>query len=429
MKKIIGCFMVALIVVGLVGCGNNSKDQAQNGKTTIIFWHAMGGPIGRTLEEMVKKFNATHKDIYVKLENMGNYNSLQMKLVAAIQANVTPDIAQVYESWVANMIKGKRIIPLDDFVKEPGFNLNDIHPVFINDVKMNGKIWAMPFNKSMPVLYWNKELFKKVGLDPNKPPANWEEFLEYAKKLTIDTNGDGKPDIYGTAFPPSSWYFGCMVYQNGGKLLDEKKRKAAFNEEPGVKALQYWIDLIFKYKVAYLTTGFNHQTDFQAGKVAMIWGSSVSKIFMEKQINFDFGIAPFPQGEKKASILSGTNVVIFDKKDPKRAKAAWEFIKWFISTKNTAYWAVKTAYMPVRKSALQTDIMKNLFKKQPMMKAAIMQLDYAAFEPFDTAWFRGRKYLDEAISDALVKGGDAKQYLDEAAKKVNEEFKQEEKER
>ena len=422
-KKLIAAMLVVLFSLFITSC---SSQQSQNmqGKTVVVFWHAMGGPLGKTLKELVKRFNDTHPKIYVKLENVGNYSVLQQKIVASVQAGNPPDIAQAYESWTVNMAEGGRIVPLQQFIdEEKDFNLNDIFDVYIEDVTYKGKIQALPFNKSLPVLYWNKKLFKEAGLDPNKPPTTWEEFVEYAKKLTIDKDGDGKPDIYGTAFPPSSWYYAALVYQLGGKLFDTKTKQPMFNKEAGVKALQFLVDLIYKYKVAYLTTGFNHQTDFEAGKVAMILGSSVSKTFMEKKLAFPFGIAPIPhfKNGQKATVLSGTNLVIFNKGDNKKARMAWEFIKWLTSTNNTAYWAVKTFYLPVRKSALESDIMKALFKTHPGFKEVIKSLEYAKYEPFDPVWMTGRIFLGEALANALNTGKDVRKWLEEAAKKVAKE--------
>jgi len=175
--------------------------------------------------------------------------------------------------------------------------------------------------------------------------------------------------------------------------------------------------------VAYKTTGFDHQNDFIAGKVGIIMGSSVSKVFMKKQITFDYGIAPIPGDKKKAVILSGTNVVLL-KSNPTKQKAAWEFIKWFTEPEQTAYWSIHTNYLPVRKSAMETAIMKKALKEDKGFNALSSQLEYSEFEPRMPEWYTARQILQQALDKALIEKGNSETYLKEANIKINEELSQ-----
>src|SRR5207302_76414 len=141
-------------------------------------------------------------------------------------------------------------------------------------------------------------------LDPEKPPRTWQEFAEYGRKLTRDTNRDGKPELWGWSFSVDPWIFLCQVLQNGGTFLSEDGRKAHLDEPPAVDALQFWIDATRGPGVfAYRALDFEPQNEFQAGKVAMILTSSVSKTFMKPMVRFDMGMAPIPQGPHKAAIM------------------------------------------------------------------------------------------------------------------------------
>jgi len=188
MKKII--FLLAAVLI-FSAC--QQKTETPKDVTEVVFWHAMGGPLGDALEILVNEFNETHPDIYIKAINMGNYTALSQKLMASIQSGNQPHLAQAFEAWTANMIDGDVLIPVSDFIeKDPDFGLDDLtdfYPVFIKSNTINGKLWSFPFNKSVMVMYYNKDALFQKGYDPNKPPRTWDEFREYCKTLTIDKDG------------------------------------------------------------------------------------------------------------------------------------------------------------------------------------------------------------------------------------------------
>lgn len=435
MKKTKGLFLTGFILVlcMVVIIPASHTRQPQGGKVVVRFWHAMAGPLGEVMKRMIKEFNEKHPQVYVKEEFMGSYSTLSQKTLASIVAKNNPELAQAYESWTAQLVDGDAIVPLDKFINNPEYGLTkaqyaDLLPVFIkNNTFVNPRdkkkyLYSLPFNKSSPVLYYNKDMFKAAGLDPAKPPTTHAEFIEYAKKLTKDFNNDGNIDQYGYTTIGSAWDFGNVLYQKGGRFLDETETKVAFNSKEGAEALQFFLDLIDKHKVAYRTSGFNNQTDFTAGKVAMITGSCVSREFMKDQITFNWGTAQLPGDKRKAVVVYGTNICIFKNTTEVKQRWAWEFIKWFTSTENTARWAAETSYLPVRASALKSSRLQEHFKKEPDAKAAIDQLAWAEYEPSSAGWFRSRDYLIGAIDETLLKKATAKEALDKVAVKVQREI-------
>jgi multiple sugar transport system substrate-binding protein len=419
MKKLLIILLIAMMLFSL-SCGK----KAAATKVTVNFWHGLGGPLGDALNEMVKEYNKTHPETEVVLNQVSSYEALSQKLMASIQANQQPDIAQVFESWTSKFIEAKVIVPMDDMIKaDKDFKdqkLEDFYPVFVNSNTFNGKVWSFPFNKSVRMIFYNKDAFVRANLDPNKPPANWDQFRAYCKTFTKDLNGDKQPDTYGSNFAPNAWQFINLLYQAGGQVID-KDGKVVINQKPGVEALTYLTDLINKDKTVYLVTGYNGQNDFLASKVAMYEGSSVSITHMKQQtINFNMGYAPLPIYKTNQSAISGSNVVIFKNKDPKKEKAAWDFIKWFTDTEQTAKWSSLTNYMPVRKSAMQTKTMQDLLASHEQYKAVYAQLDNAITEPQIPEWFDARPELEKTIEIALLKKKTPQQALDAFAKKLTE---------
>lgn len=414
--------LIGLIALTTFNTGCSSSDE-EEGVTTIRFWHAMGGPLGEVLGEMIDDFNESHPHIRVRHENLASYANLEQKLLASLIARNNPDIAQMYEAVTLKMAEAGRLVQLDSFIDEdPEVDRDDIVPVMLENVTFQGKIWSFPFNKSLPVLYYNRDLFREAGLDPDQPPQTWDEFIEYAKILTVREEGSDRPSQWGTAFPAeNAWLYFCTVLQNGGQLYDPETNTIGLDSPEAVEALQMFVDLIHKHKVAYTTTGFNHQNDFLAGQVAMITSSVVSKVYMQDRFSFDWGMVPIPQGRNRASILSGTNVSIFNS-NPEREKAAWEFIKWFSSPENSARWSLGTTYMPVRQSAIDGPVMQEAFEEDPRNLAAILQLPYAQFEPRISTWYGCRQLTGSALEEAMHGRRSPEEILKEKVKEMNAEL-------
>lgn len=390
----------------------------------VTFWHAMGGPLGKALDAMIKDFEKQHPHLKIKSVSMGDYSALAQKLMGAIAVQNPPTIAQVYESWTTQFYRQNQILPIDSLIKGPNglteADLADIFHVFIEDNTWDGRLLTFPFNKSVPVYFYNVKLFEQNGI--KEFPKTWEEFRVVCQKLTKDTNGDGIKDIWGTGGGINAWLFGCMLLQKGGNFFDEKTKTPEFNSAAGVAALQYLIDLVYKDSCQNFVLGYEPQNDFLAQKLALLWGTSVSWAFMRDKMTFEVGLAPIPKWDIPKVLTYGTNIAIFRQAKPEAIAAAWEFIKWFTNSENQARWSAATFYCPIRRSALTHPGLKNLLLEIKGLAEMIKQLEYATFEPRDEEWFAGRRYLGEALESAMRLNQSPKQALDEAANRLAKEF-------
>lgn len=425
MKKLAIFFLLMCVIIAL-GCTSKEKST----KIELEFWHAMGGPLGDALTKLVNEFNGTHPNIHINEINMGNYPALSQKLMAAIVANTQPDMAQAYEAWIAKFIEGNALVPVEKFINGPdGLSqeeLDDFYPVFIKSSTFGDTMYAFPFNKSVRVMYYNKDMFYRNGLDINKPPTTWDEFITVGKKLTQDRDSDDKIDQWGTTFATNAWQFENCLLEAGGQLMNETLTEPLFNSKYGIEALDFLSGQLNKSKIAYLSTGYDGQNDFLASKVGMVEGSSVSMVYLHKGgIPFNLGMGAVPYFRTKKSLVSGTNIVIFknvtDPQQQVKQEACWEFIKWFTNTKQTAQWSNMTYYMPVRKSAIEDDETQAKFKKYPGLKSVYDQLLYAEVEPQTDAWFETRKLLEEQVIEAVFRNQiGAQKALDNLAEKMRE---------
>jgi multiple sugar transport system substrate-binding protein len=418
-----GWFLALCCLLAFAACGRRG---GETGPVRVTFWHAMGGPLGRVLTSMINEFNTTHPDIEIVSVSMGSYTALSQKIMAAVAAGKPPVMAQAYENWTVELILSGSIVPIQDFFDGPNGlspeSLGDILPVFIENNMWDGVVWSFPFNKSVRTLFYNKNLFAESGLDPEHPPRTWDEYLGFARRITKDLDGDGVPDIWGNAGQVNVWMFGNLLLQNGGSFMDSTGLHAAFNGPRGVEALAFMKELLAG-DVGFIASGFEYQNDFLAGKVGMMEGSTVTLAFIKGKFDFDLGIAALPAGKRHGVTIAGTNVVLFKKASEREQAAAWTFIKWFTDTEQTARWAVGTSYVPVRRSAFQTEILREQFDQHPGLEEAFSQLDYASFEPKVAGWYAGRRYLEEVAIEAVLRGNaDIKEALDAAASKANAEI-------
>lgn len=190
----------------------------------------MGGPLGDALRTMVEEFEEQDPEIDITLVSMGEYSSLSQKLMAAVQVNAPPNMAQMYESWTTQFHELDRLIPLDSFVGSPAgltaSELGDFYPAFIADNSWDGRLVTMPFNKSVPVFFYDIEMLKQAGY--HGFPRTWPEFRTTVKDLT-----DREEGVAGTVGGVNEWQFGCMLRQLGGDFIERKTARRCPTPKPG----------------------------------------------------------------------------------------------------------------------------------------------------------------------------------------------------
>ncbi len=430
---------LAAILAGVllsVSCGNG--DTGKEGPVQVVFWHAMGGPLGDVLEDtLIAEFNALHPDIEILPVSMGNYSALSQKIMAGVMAGSPPVLAQAYETWTAQLIRGGALVPLDSLMDaDPDFTpemWSDFFPVFQANNTFDGMVYSFPFNKSVPLIYYNADWFDSLGVAPAR---TWEEQRELLMLFTEDTNSDGDmlddTDRWGTAFGTSVWTFECFLAQAGGSLLNRDSTATAFNSPEGIEALEYMTTLLYVDSTAYLTTGYDHQNAFADGRVAQVQGSVTSLAFMVKDMNrraehgnstFTIGTAPLPAGRSQGVYIAGTNVVLFRNEDPRVVEAGWTFIKWFTRPDIQARWFAGSGYLPARMSSLQEPAYLEKIESYPGLQGVIDQLHYAVFEPQITAWYDGREFLSEAVEIVLYGRMSPEEALSRAADLADAEIR------
>jgi ABC-type glycerol-3-phosphate transport system substrate-binding protein len=415
LKRILAFVLLAGLAAG---CGSG-KGGGTAGKVKVTFWHAMGGPLGDALDSMVQEFERANPGIDIDAVSMGGYSSLSQKLMGAVQVEAPPNMAQMYESWTAQFHGLGELLPLDTFAKGPDglseADLADFYPAFIADNTWDGTLVTLPFNKSVPVFFYNIEMLKAAGYP--EFPKTWLEFRAMVKKLTVREKG-----IWGTTGGVNEWMFGCMLRQLGGDFIDEAAKRATFNSAAGVKAAEFMHAIVAEDSSAQFTAGYDPQNDFLSSKIAVIWGTSVSWTYMRPTMTFPVGIAAIPTWDTPNVLSFGTNIGVFRTGTSEQAAACWKFIKWFTGPEAQAEWAARTSYVPARRSSLAVPAYAALVESIPGLKDELAQLEWMSFEPRTEAWFAGRRILGEGLEKIMRGDMKAKAALDEAAAAVNKEL-------
>jgi ABC-type glycerol-3-phosphate transport system substrate-binding protein len=402
--------VMALALSLLVACSRPSA------KTTVTFWHAMGGESQKTLKTMVDRFESTHANIHVELVGMGNYDALSQKLMGAVAAKNPPVIAQMYENWTTQLYAGGELVYLDSLVHGPdGFSaadMVDIYPALLENNTWDGKLLTLPFNKSVPVYYYNVPMLAAAGYP--EFPKTWPEFRDAAIKLT-KRDAAGNVETWGAAGGTDVWIFGSMLYQRGTRFLDQEDGRPLFNDPEAVAALQFQVDMVLQDKVQNTDVGRTPMDDFLVGRMAMLTGSSTWRAPVVDKESFPVGMAPIPTWGKPAAVVYGTNVGMFRRATPAQKAAAWTFIKWFTSPEQQVEWSLGTWYVPIHRRSLDDPRMAERLASTPGLRAAYAQMDCAVFEPRGLKWLAGRKALVEELEQAMLGAKSPRQALDDAA--------------
>ncbi|WP_082235487.1 ABC transporter substrate-binding protein [Halobacillus massiliensis] len=409
-KYFLACMLSVLLVIGVMGCssessGENGQDEGNVKK--ITFWTPFSGPDGPKMKEIVDGFNDSQNQYEVNLEIKPNEDYYKTLDLAIQDKKNVPDLSIVHANHLPTYADKGILKQMDDLTGDL-VKKENYHENAWEGASYNGKLYGVPLDIHPLILYWNKDMFKEAGLDPNKPPKNRKEFLEIAKKLTNKDKGQ-----YGTVVPTGGlqdFIFPTIVYQNGGELITDDK-EINYDTKPVIDALQFERDLIEKYNVAPSDVQDSPTPLFLQQRAGMILnGPWMINQFKESDI--DFGSAPIPQLGTDTQAVYGNshNFVILDSvKDEKKIAGIKEFISYV--GENSISWA-EAGQAPASKAVLESDKFKEL-DHQPNVA---QQFDYVKFPPDVPNWGQTSDPLFEEVNLVLLGQKDAKQAMEDAVK-------------
>lgn len=415
------------------------------GSSKITFWYGLTGFNGGVTQQVVNKFNTSQSKYYVEGVQQPNYDDTINKLNTSLAGGALPNVVQIYDIGTQRMIDSKRVLPVQDFIeKDKSDIIGDLEPAVASYYTVNGKLYSMPFNSSAPVMYYDKNAFKEVGLDPDKPPTTYDEVFAAAQKL-VKKDADGKIIRSGVDFTLYGWILEQematqgAVYADPGNGRSERATKLVFNSEAG----QNWLNFLKKLQDAGVgrsvgrasgtTNGTTLGANFSKGDAAITFESIANLRGWSSQAEkaggkVDIGVAflPKPTGAPGGVIIGGASLWITDQGTPEQQQGAWEFVKFTAQPDTQAFFASNTGYYPTRKAAYDQPEMKAALAKYPQFQIAVDQLRATKAGPatagavFGT--FAGARPLVEGAMEQFLLGkvATAKAALDDAANKAND---------
>ncbi len=380
-KKLISLFLSAAMCMSLlVGCGGTGKETggqtaenvadiqneqeaaadtqtdnqaagetASGEKITLQFWNVFTGSDGDILREIVDNYNKTNTDnIEIQMDIMPN-DQLQQKLPAAIATNTAPDFVLFGVENIAPYVSNDSLEDISDFWDVTGVDKSNILENVLELSHVDGKLYGAPMQYNVSYLYWNKDLFREAGLDPEKAPATLDELAEYAVQLT-----NPEKNQFGLALPTSVTYM-QFLWANGGDADDPDTNTNLLDSEENVKTLEWLQALTVNKKVSPSNiTGPEADTMLQAGQIAM-YMSGPWQINGLRAQGIDFGIAPCVAGSAGAfSPAGGCSYVIPKGTDESHKLAAYKFMQYWLTDDVLKEWSQRNGF-PVWSKTLMED--------------------------------------------------------------------------
>jgi len=443
----VGIAALAAGALTLVGCssgggGGDGGEEAPDagalddadGPVTVSFWHSMDGTNGETLEGLVDDFNAEHEgEVVIEPVFQGDYDDAITKYKAAVQSGSTPSMVQIYDIGLQFMMDSGTVVPMQSFIDRDDYDVSDIQPNIAGYYTVNDELWSMPFNTSMPVLYYNKSLFEEAGLDPDDPPVTLDEIREASEALA---SSNGGPAEFGFNAAVYGWFVEQIIASSGELYCspengrgEEHASEFSFDNEAAVEFLSWWAQMVDDGMAG--NTGrdtTDAQNAFKSGAIGITMESTGALGGMQEaaeEQDFDLGVGYFPRLEDNefGPIIGGASLYIMgeDHSDAEQ-EAAWQFVQFLSQPENQATWHTGTGYFPVSRAALEEPEDVQWREEYPQFDVAVQQLEDTALSTPTQGCAAGvmpqaRKAVEEAL-EAILQGGDTQEELTAAVEEL-----------
>jgi len=350
-----------------------SAAVAQSGSAAnIVYWGSFSGGLGEAEQAMVNAFNESQGDVQLEYQFQGSYEETAQKFTAGLQANTIPDVLLLSDVWWFNFYTGEAITALDDLLAAENVDLADYEPVLLNEGVRQGQHFWVPFARSTPLFYFNKDMFAEAGL-PDRAPETWAEFQEWTPKL-VQRDGDTVTRaafVHPNGASYIAWLFQGVTWQFGG-AYSTPEFEMTMTHPDTLRAAQFYQDSANKDKWAILADDVNKE--FLGGTAAAMMASTGGLAGIQENAQFNVGVGFLPSEKNFGCPTGGAGLAIPASAPAENQAAAMKYITFATNPENAGVWARSTGYMPVRISTKQTPEMTEFFAENPNFKTAVDQL-------------------------------------------------------
>lgn len=407
-------------VAFLSGCSRPARPE--NGKTVLELWNTFSLAEIKLLHELLEEYQQLHQEIEIDCQEIP-HDQRETKVPLAVRSGDTPDILRADYPYQFFLAERNQLLKLDEHLA--GWDgLEDIYPELWDQCTYEGKKVAVPQDGFRSVLYCNADHFEQAGLEGG--PRTWEELVEYGKKLTVDLDGDGRPDRYGYGLHGKSFDatgdFLLFLHQNGGELFENDRyvpEAVAIDRPEAVETLQFYVDLVNKHRIAppgSVSYGYSEVNDaFKGGRVSMfICGSWNIANFAMEVPKLRFTTAKLPAGRFDRTGYGACFYTVF--RNTKHPKESVELVKWLVSKENIRRWSKELKHMPVRRSVFTDPVFE-----APMFAAFKESVPIQMRQtPKLGIWQRIHRALEAAVQSSLLGKATPEEALHRAAAEIRE---------
>jgi sn-glycerol 3-phosphate transport system substrate-binding protein len=398
--------LLAALASGLAGCGRREPRRGE-----ISLWFTYGGNNRKVLLSLVERFHREQSAVRVHATFQGDYFEGLTKLRTGMFVGSTPTVSHVVGEVVPYLAEAGVLEPLDDVG-----SLADLDPALAQSGTFTGgegqPTWALPFNRSTPIAFYNRDLFAELGLEP---PSTWEALREVARAATLRRRG--VTERWGFECPLEWWFWVAMVGQAGGQVVEDDGT-VSLGGEAGIEALSLWQTMVHQDRTMKPPPGRDYNAweasngDFLAGRAAMIWTSTAFLRYLEDEASFSVGAAPLPRHARHAVPTGGTFFVMPKGIAGAEREAGLTFLRFMMAPAQANEWATRTGYMPVSLAGRHELEEQGYYRSHPNDAVTLAQLAYAMPWPWSPTLFRvQREAVQPRLEEAVLSQIDAREML------------------
>lgn len=352
--------------------------------TQISWWHAMTGANAEVVDKIAKDFNASQKDYEIVPVFKGTYPEALNAGIAAFRAKQAPDILQVFDVGTGVMMAAEGAVkPVADVLTESGAQFDKaqyLPGIVAYYSKPDGTMLSFPYNSSSPILYYNKDIFQKAGLDVSKPPKTWNEVWEAAKKIkSSGAAACGYTSTWLTWIHTenfAAWNNVSWATQQNGLAGGDVELK--INAPIYVNHFQALADLAKDGTFKYGGRTSEAKQLFLAGECGILTESSGGLGDIVKSgMNYGIGQLPYDSGAPGApqnTTPGGASLWVFGGKSEEQYKGVAAFFTYLSKTEVQEFLHQKSGYLPVTLAAYEATKKSGFYEKNPGRETPILQM-------------------------------------------------------
>ncbi len=396
---------------------DDSDDIDTSDRQTIVYWGSFSGANGEAEQEVVRRFNESQDEIYVDYQFQGSYEETAQALTQALQAQQAPAVCLLSDVWWFRFYVNEMLEPLNSYYEAHDIDTSDyVDSLFEEGIRLDESYWV-PFARSTPIFYYNKEMWEEAGL-PDRGPETWDEFEEWAQDLVVSDGDSLERSAFAHPGAASyiAWLFQGVIWQYEG-LYSDPDFTIRINEAEGVEAADFYRRSV---EEGWATTPDDLNLEFTNRLTASMMASTAALGSITETAEFEVGTAFLPEKYAFGCPTGGAGLSLLAAASDEEKEAGFQFIAFATSPEITAYWSQATGYMPVRKSAEEG--MADFYEENPNFRTAVEQLAYTT--PQDAARVfipGGDQIIGRGLERITINAEDPQEVFDDVAETLEEE--------